>query len=182
MLFLYLSKWSKLRPFPTVLEAKNKWIVIYIQFWVGNELAGRLGDVSTSSKRRFDFEIFFSKKYEKCHQNSTKNHISSNFSSRDLIHQPRIDEYLILVPIMVPYFVTQMGNHKNRELSCDRKLTKIGNFSPFRVSEIVFKRKNQILRQKIHKIGGWSFLWRASLHVLASVSIPPFRTLGVGLL
>ena len=85
------------------------------------------------------------------HQNSTKNHISSNFSTRAQIYQPRIDEYLILVPSMVPYFVTQMGNHKNRELSCDRKLTKIGNFSPFRVSEIVFKRKNRILHQKIHK-------------------------------
>ena len=52
---------------------------------------------------------------------------------------------------MVPYFVTQMGNQENLELSCDRKLTKIGNFSPFRVSEIVFERKNQILHQKIHK-------------------------------
>ena len=55
---------------------------------------------------------------------------------------------------MVPYFVTQMGNQENQELSYDRKLTKIGNFSPFRVSEIVFKRKNQILHEKIHKIGG----------------------------
>ena len=151
MLFQYLSKWSKLRPFPTILEAKNKCIVRYIQFRVRNEFAGRLGDVSTSSKRRFDFEIYFSKKYEKCYQISTKNHISLSLSSRAQLYQPRIDEYLILVPIMVPYFVTEMGNLQNRELSCDRKLTKIGKFSPFKVSEIVFKCENQILHQKIHK-------------------------------
>ena len=51
------------------------------------------------------------------------------------------DEYLNLLPYMVPYFVTQMGNLKIQELSSDRKLTKIGNFSPFIVPEIPSKYK-----------------------------------------
>ena len=41
---------------------------MYIQFWVWNDLAGRLGDVSTSSKRRFDFE----KKKSKNTKNAAK--------------------------------------------------------------------------------------------------------------
>ena len=77
------------------------------------------------------------------------------------MYQPRLDEYLILVPIMVSYFVTQMGNLKKRELSCERKLNKIGNFSPFKVAEIVFKFKNQILHQKIHK-SRWMKLFMTS--------------------
>ena len=57
------------------------------------------------------------------------------------MYQPRTDEYLILVLHMVPHFVTQLGNLKNQELSRDRKLTKICNFSPFIVPQILFKCK-----------------------------------------
>ena len=32
-------------------EYKSMFIVIYAKFWVGNDLAGWLGDVSTSSER-----------------------------------------------------------------------------------------------------------------------------------
>ena len=49
----------------------------------------------------------------------------------------KADEHLILVQHMVPYFVTQMGNLKNQQLSRDRKLTKIGNFRPFIVQKIM---------------------------------------------
>ena len=66
MLFLNLSKGSKLTPFPTFLEPEKNCIVTYIEFWVWNDLASRMGDVSTSSKRRLDFETFFPKNYEKC--------------------------------------------------------------------------------------------------------------------
>ena len=37
---------------------------------------------NSPSKRRFDFEIYFSKKYEKCYQINTKNHISLGLPSR----------------------------------------------------------------------------------------------------
>ena len=39
-------------------EYKSMFIVIYAKFWVGNDLAGWLGDVSTSSKRPQKVEKF----------------------------------------------------------------------------------------------------------------------------
>ena len=61
-----MTKWakkSKLRHFPWFLGKMDVCIVFYVQFWVRNDLAGCIGVVSTSSKRRrevWDFGFFFS--------------------------------------------------------------------------------------------------------------------------
>ena len=52
------TKTSKLRHFPCFQGKINVCIVFYVKFWVRNDLAGRLGDVSTTSKRRREVRNF----------------------------------------------------------------------------------------------------------------------------